>query len=465
MSEFENPTGLTADRSGSIVPTDPTDPIDAIDPIEIIMKNQPTFSVGFIGNVADGKSTIAEKISGEKLTRFSSEQEKGITIRLGYANAKIWKCLICDPPQCYKSSNSSLFEMTCRYCDTDCELLRHISFVDCPGHNMLMATMLNGTAAMNYCILIESATNDKMPSDQSIEHFNVTQKSGIPTCLVCVNKMDLVIKSKEKNIKLLSDMRKFLEDNSTDKIPVIPVSAIFDANIDVICEYLGNLPQITPDLTKDFKMLIIRSFNVNKPHTKIQDLKGGVVGGTLVRGVLSPGTKAIIYPGYVTRHSDQEYQKTGRKWKYAAIKCSVISIKSDDNELTYAISGGLIGVQLDIDPGLSGNDKLVGQVMFRKTEIKTKIHVYETLTVQYHKLNDETQISNVKIFHINANGNNLRGDLESLDEINNVMTLNIEKPVCVEIGDNITINIPISNGGINIFAKGVVIGGVSCHSR
>ena len=87
--------------------------------------------------------------------RFKNELERNITIKLGYANAKIFKSddKRCKRPVCYTSMGSSkedIFTMNgFKY-----SLVRHVSFVDCPGHDILMATMLNGAAVMDAALLL-----------------------------------------------------------------------------------------------------------------------------------------------------------------------------------------------------------------------------------------------------------------------------------------------------------------------
>ncbi len=109
--------------------------------------------VGTIGHVAHGKSTVVKAISGVQTVRFKNELERNITIKLGYANAKIYKCdnPECPRPTCYRSFKSD--KEIAPKCERDgCtgtyQLLRHVSFVDCPGHDILMSTMLSGAAVM-----------------------------------------------------------------------------------------------------------------------------------------------------------------------------------------------------------------------------------------------------------------------------------------------------------------------------
>jgi translation initiation factor 2 subunit 3 len=128
--------------------------LKSISPLtDFVIARQATINIGTIGHVAHGKSTVVKAISGVQTVRFKNELERNITIKLGYANAKIYKCdnEECPRPTCYRSYKSE------KEVDPPCEregcagtyrLQRHVSFVDCPGHDILMSTMLSGAAVM-----------------------------------------------------------------------------------------------------------------------------------------------------------------------------------------------------------------------------------------------------------------------------------------------------------------------------
>ena len=97
-----------------------------------IIARQATINIGTIGHVAHGKSTVVKAISGVQTVRFKNELERNITIKLGYANAKVYKCdnEDCPRPGCYRSYKSE------KEVDPPCErhgcqgryrLLRHVS--------------------------------------------------------------------------------------------------------------------------------------------------------------------------------------------------------------------------------------------------------------------------------------------------------------------------------------------------
>lgn len=412
------------------------------------MKNQAIINIGMIGNVANGKSTLTKMLTGKITQQHSSEKQNNITIQLGYANAKIYYCESCN---IYKSTASNIEEIECISCNYFMELVNHVSFVDCPGHNSFTATMLNGSSIMDTTILIESVNNPEIPGAQTIEHLNAIKISNVPNMIVCMNKIDLVKKdiAKQKILYLKEKLKNTPAENSD----IIPISANFDSNIDIVARYLGcqNIPQ--KDLDKPIKMIIIRSFNINKINTKIGDIQGGVVGGSIIQGILNIGDKFIIKPGFVVKN--QEYdEKNGenKKWKTYPLTSTVKSINADTNNLTRAISGGLIGVCSLLDSSLTANNKLVGNILsaYNRDE-----NVYETFMIEFTPLN-EYVINKGDNIMINHNACNTNALVYSIKKNKIVLEL-LDRPMCAEIGDSITISKNIN--GFNIIGYGIIIKG------
>lgn len=97
-----------------------------------IIARQATINIGTIGHVAHGKSTVVKAISGVQTVRFKNELERNITIKLGYANAKVYKCdnEDCPRPGCYRSFKSEKeVDPLCERngCEGRYRLLRHVS--------------------------------------------------------------------------------------------------------------------------------------------------------------------------------------------------------------------------------------------------------------------------------------------------------------------------------------------------
>ncbi len=159
---------------------------------------------GTIGHVAHGKSTVVKAISGVQTVRFKNELERNITIKLGYANAKIYRCAdaACPRPASYRAYPSSKEDRP--RCDVpgfeaaEMELLRHVSFVDCPGHDILMATMLNGAAVMDGALLLIAA-NETCPQPQTSEHLAAVEIMRLEHIIILQNKVDLVTEAAALN--------------------------------------------------------------------------------------------------------------------------------------------------------------------------------------------------------------------------------------------------------------------------
>lgn len=423
------------------------------------MVNQPVINIGFIGSSSNGKSTIVYDITGESTQRHSDEILKNLSIKLGYANAKIYKCNTCNKPECYQSTPSSVYNYKCNICNNECVLVNHVSFIDCPGHNLLMATMLNGTSVMDYNILVESAVGERIPQLQTIEHFEVTNESNIPTSFICLNKMDQMVKNKLHVSKIVERIETFTKMYNKENIPIIPISGTLKINIDVVLEYISNMKIPKRDLNSHLKMLIIRSFDVNKEKTPIKDLKGGIIGGSIMKGIIKLNDEFNIYPGYVENENNI--------WYYKPLKTRALSISSNKNNLQYAIPGSSIGVQLDIDPSLTGDDELIGNVIYG---IENKnVYVYHEITLKYKKtvkkmtefMNEYIELNKNNKIKINANANNIESVIKTIDE--EYMTILLDKPICLEIGDVVTISkIKNNSKDIIIYGKGVFINGEKC---
>lgn len=430
--------------------------------LKLAMIKQPIVNIGMIGHVSDGKSTLTKCLTGTTTQKHTSELVRNITIKLGYANAKIFKCDQCVPPECYQSANSSIMEHFCIICNGVTTLVMHTSHVDCPGHHDLMSVMLNGTAVMDRTIVVESCVNQTFPAPQTVEHYNITKEIGIPPVLAVLNKADLMIKQKDKLPQLMAELRQFINSPTT---PIIPISGTLGINIDIVCECLANLTIPQKDLASDFKMLVIRSFNVNHPGTKISDLKGGVFGGSITRGIMKVGDSAIVFPGFtniISQEVNTENEQNTR-YQYCPLKCKIISINSDKNSLDFAISGGLIGVQLDIDPGMTCNDNLVGQVMFKESTNMSNVKVFELIQITHKKIEGKTTIIKTNdILHINVNSNKIT--CKVIKKSSKYLNLLLDVPICAELGDKVTVGIPIkatndTNNLMDIYGYGEILDG------
>uniref|UniRef100_A0A182QMN3 protein-synthesizing GTPase n=1 Tax=Anopheles farauti TaxID=69004 RepID=A0A182QMN3_9DIPT len=276
-----------------------------------------------------------------------------------YANAKIYKCdnPKCLRPTCFTSGGSSKDDSFPCYrpaCTGRFQLVRHVSFVDCPGHDILMATMLNGAAVMDAALLL-IAGNESCPQPQTSEHLAAIEIMKLKHIIILQNKIDLVKDTQAK--EQYDQIVKFVQGTVAEGAPIIPISAQLKYNIEVLCEYITKKIPIPPrNFIDPPRLIVIRSFDVNKPGCEVNDLKGGVAGGSILRGVLTVGQEIEVRPGLVSK--DAEGRLTCKP-----IFSKIVSLYTEQNELQFAVPGGLIGVGTKIEPTLCRADRLVGQVL------------------------------------------------------------------------------------------------------
>lgn len=324
-----------------------------------VISRQATINIGTIGHVAHGKSTVVRAVSGVQTVRFKNELERNITIKLGYANAKIFKCNseTCPRPDCYRPAGSGhvdSFPCSRDGCDGTMKLQRHVSFVDCPGHDILMATMLNGAAVMDAALLL-IAGNEPCPQPQTSEHLAAVEIMRLNHIIILQNKIDLIKEAQAE--EQYKQILKFILGTVAQGAPVIPISAQLKYNIDVLCEYIvTKIPVPKRDFVSPPRLIVIRSFDVNRPGTEVEDLRGGVAGGTLFQGVLRVGDEVEVRPGIVSKDASGNVS-------CRPIFSKIISLFAENNDLNFAVPGGLIGVGTKIDPTLCRGDRLVGQVL------------------------------------------------------------------------------------------------------
>jgi translation initiation factor 2 subunit 3 len=217
-----------------------------------------------------------------------------------------------------------------------------------------MATMLNGAAVMDAALLL-IAGNEQCPQPQTSEHLAAVEIMKLQHIIILQNKIDLVkeTQAREQHGQILD----FVQGTVADGAPIVPISAQLKYNIDVVCEYIcTKIPIPVRDFLSTPRLIVIRSFDVNKPGTEVDDLRGGVAGGSIVQGVLKLNDEIEVRPGIVTKDAQGQLKCT-------PILSTILSLFAEANDLQYAVPGGLIGVGTRIDPTLCRADRLVGQVL------------------------------------------------------------------------------------------------------
>jgi len=171
--------------------------------------------------------------------------------------------------------------------------------------------------------------------------------------VVVQNKIDIV--SRERAVENWNETRKFVKGTVAEKAPIIPLSAQHKLNIDLLIEALEkNIPTPKRDPNAPPRMYVLRSFDVNKPGTEVEDLVGGVVGGSIVQGVFKVGEEVEIRPGLRVESSG--------KPRYEPLITAIRSLQVGKGSVKEARSGGLVGMGTLLDPSITRADGLVGSI-------------------------------------------------------------------------------------------------------
>ncbi len=319
---------------------------------------QPCVNVGVVGHVDHGKTALVRALTGEATDRHSEEIKRGISIRLGYADMAVYRCEKCPPPQCYGK------DQTCKACGGKAEFQRAISFVDSPGHETLMATMLSGAAIMNGALLLIAA-NEECPQPQTKEHLMALSIIGVEKVVVVQNKVDIVSEAEAKeNYK---DIEEFVKGSVAENAPIVPVSAHHDINIDAIIMAIEQtIPTPKFDEKKPARMYVARSFDINRPGLGPEKLVGGIIGGSLIQGKLRVGDEIEILPG--------RQIGTGANATWEKITSKVRSLHTGGSNRKEVMPGGLVALGTYLDPMLTKSDSLVGRVVGIPGTIPSVVH-------------------------------------------------------------------------------------------
>ncbi len=376
----------------------------------------------------NGKSTIVQSLTGVWTARHSEELRRGITIRIGYADASFYECPSCEPPSNYSTSK------VCPNCKGEAKFLRTVSFVDCPGHHSLMVTMLSGAAIMDGALFVVSA-NVKTPQAQDREHLLAAQMIGLHNLIIVQNKIDVVDRGRAK--ANYDEIKEFAKGTVAADAPIIPVSAQHKLNMDVLIGAIQErIPTPLRDQTVNPRMSILRSFDVNKPGTEAEELVGGVVGGSIVQGVFKKGDEIEIRPGIKSEGSN--------KLVYESLIASVEGLQAGGGDVKQATPGGLIAVGTDLDPSVTKSDGLVGNVLGRAgtlpqtlERVSLDVDLFEKavgteqlVAVQKVKMNEPLVL--------NVGTAVTSGIVVSARE--DIADVSLKKPVCAEAGAKVALS-------------------------
>jgi translation initiation factor 2 subunit 3 len=384
----------------------------------------PEVNIGMVGHVDHGKTTLTQSLTGKWTDTHSEEIKRGITIRLGYADATFYKCPKCKGENAFSSTDK------CIKCFSVAKPLRTVSFIDAPGHETLMTTVLSGSAIMDGALLLISA-NEKCPQPQTREHLIALDIAGIKNIVVVQNKIDLV--SKEEAQKNYQEIKAFLKGSIAEDAPIIPVSAQHNLNIDALIEAIETgIPTPKRDPKKEPRMYVARSFDINKPGTSLKELKGGILGGSLVEGELKEGEEVEVRPG------------TRVKGKFQPVTTKITGLQKSFTDIKKADPGGLLGVSTSLDPSLTKSDSLTGNILGIPGKLPP---VYDEITFHPHLFptvvgsKEEAKVDHIKVddpLMLTVGISRTVGLVASVHK--SKVTVSLKIPVCADKKDRIAIS-------------------------
>ncbi len=380
----------------------------------------PEVNIGLLGHVDHGKTTLVEALTGKWTDTHSEEIKRGITIRLGYADVTF-----------YDNSHP----------------IRTVSFVDVPGHESLMATVLTGSAIMDGALLVIAA-NEKCPLPQTREHLTALEVVGIKNIVIVQNKIDLVTPERVK--EHYQEIKNFVKGTVVEDAPIIPISAQQKININYVIEAINEyIPTPERDPNKNPKMYVARSFDINKPGSEPEKLVGGILGGSIVQGILKIGDEIEIRPGI----------RIGDKWK--VITTEIVSLQKAGKNVDEAGPGGLLGLMTKLDPFVTKADSLAGNAVGypgKLPPVREKIKLGVNLLERVVGAKEELKVEGIKPNEtLLLNISSARSVGVVADVKGNKIEMNLKIPICGDEGDRVVLSRQIM-GRWRLIGYGSLIG-------
>jgi len=216
--------------------------------------------IGTAGHIDHGKTLLVKALTGIDADTLAEEKRRGITIELGF-----------------------IFMETPGYD-------KQIVFIDVPGHEKLIKTMVAGASNINAALLVIAA--DEGVSLQTREHFDILQLLGIEKGIVALTKTDLV--NDERILELTGQVKDFLKGSFSEDAPIIPVSALDGTGVDELKHALAELGKtVAPRADSGiFRMPIDRVFTLRG--------FGTVIAGTILSGEVKEGDRVEIFPDSIS---------------------------------------------------------------------------------------------------------------------------------------------------------------------
>lgn len=256
------------------------------------MKNKKNIIVGTAGHIDHGKTTLIRALTGRNTDRLKEEQDRGISIELGFTH----------------------FDLT--------DELR-VGIIDVPGHEKFIKNMLSGVCGMDMIVLVVAADEGIMA--QTKEHLDILNLIGLKNGIIALTKCDLVDRDWIELVKL--DIADEMEGTFLENAKIIEVSSTENTGIDKLKEEIKRIVDTLPDkdLSSNPRLYVDRSFSITG--------FGTVVTGTLISGTFNLDDEILIYPSNkITKIRNLQVHDSNVPTAYAGqrVAINLANVKKED---------------------------------------------------------------------------------------------------------------------------------------
>ena len=239
--------------------------------------------VGTAGHIDHGKTALVKALTGVDADRLAEEKARGITIDLGFAYADLGGG-------------------------------ETVGFVDVPGHERLVHTMLAGATGIDLALLVVAADDGVMP--QTREHLAILDLLGVRRGVVAMTKADLADAGRRAAVE--AEIRALLADSGLADAPIMPVSAITGEGVAELTALLRSQDAgaARPQRDRLFRLAVDRSFTLGGVGT--------VVTGTVLGGAVRVGDHVVVSPSGLTArvraiHAQNQASQSGHAGQRCAL--------------------------------------------------------------------------------------------------------------------------------------------------
>jgi translation initiation factor 2 subunit 3 len=342
---------------------------------------KPNYNVILVGSLANGKSTIVKEFCGKDPHSSTKELVRNITMNAGFGNMLIYKNNKNNNLISTNTNKESILKKFSKLKENfeDYNLIKHISFVDCPGHSKILHVPLSNIKLANGAIVVIDVKNDIESKPQLMQHLIGLSVHKIKNIIVCLNKIDLV--DERTCIKKMNETKDILNNIGIKPDIIIPTSFTRKINTDLLLFCMNKFFNKTNNKSKGNYMLINRSFNNNNIGISYKKLRGGILGGSIIEGKFNIGDEIEIRPGYTNKGKVEN-----EKMKVVPIKTKILSIYTESIPILKADVNGLIALGTDIEPFYSQNNKLAGCIIGKSEEMPS---VYTKIEIKFNVLRNK----------------------------------------------------------------------------